>query len=356
MSSPATISAGFTRSSRSSRSPASTISPRARGSSCFRRSRRCSAAGMVTRVTGSRWLGLGVGLALVALPGSQFKNYIQLAQAANTACLIAPRFRRSRMRAPVAGHRRARRRGARADLSRARGARVLLHGDLGGRAAALAVRPPAALGRRLLGASPASSASPAAWSSRRHPCISHLRSQNLDAAISGTNTPAGLSFLQASLLYDVLEVKKPEMPEVWHKMAADRQAREAAAAAAATPDTRAEPAPAPPAPASTPVVYPPRTHRGGKQPGPHRRRRKPLCENVHGPGAKRLLPFLTYAPFVGFGVFSSSVSAVSSAQRGARRISARPPAMLWLLLAAPRSPPSRSFSSSGPIVRISRSS
>ena len=44
--------------------------------------------GVVSRVTGSRWLGLATGLLLVALPGSQFKNYIPLAEAANTACLI----------------------------------------------------------------------------------------------------------------------------------------------------------------------------------------------------------------------------------------------------------------------------
>ncbi len=44
--------------------------------------------GIVSRVSGSRLLGLGAGLLLVMLPGSQFKNYIQLAQAANTACLI----------------------------------------------------------------------------------------------------------------------------------------------------------------------------------------------------------------------------------------------------------------------------
>jgi hypothetical protein len=44
--------------------------------------------GIVKRATGSRWLGLAAGLALVVLPGSQFKNYIPLAEAANTACLI----------------------------------------------------------------------------------------------------------------------------------------------------------------------------------------------------------------------------------------------------------------------------
>ncbi len=44
--------------------------------------------GIVSRVTGSRWVGLGAGLLLVAFPGSQFKNYIPLAEAANTACLI----------------------------------------------------------------------------------------------------------------------------------------------------------------------------------------------------------------------------------------------------------------------------
>jgi hypothetical protein len=42
----------------------------------------------VTRVSGSRLAGLGVGLLVVMLPGSQFKGYIQLAQAANTACLV----------------------------------------------------------------------------------------------------------------------------------------------------------------------------------------------------------------------------------------------------------------------------
>ncbi len=44
--------------------------------------------GIVTRLSGSRWLGVGVGLVLVVLPGSQFKNYIPLAEMANTACLI----------------------------------------------------------------------------------------------------------------------------------------------------------------------------------------------------------------------------------------------------------------------------
>ena len=45
--------------------------------------------GIVARVTGSRWLGLAVGLVLIALPGSQFKNYIPLCEAANLACLLA---------------------------------------------------------------------------------------------------------------------------------------------------------------------------------------------------------------------------------------------------------------------------
>ena len=44
--------------------------------------------GIVKRVGGPRWLGVAVGLVLVVLPGSQFKNYIPLAGMANTACLI----------------------------------------------------------------------------------------------------------------------------------------------------------------------------------------------------------------------------------------------------------------------------
>jgi len=44
--------------------------------------------GIVTRVTGSRWFGLATGLLLVVFPGSQFKDYIPLAEAANAACLI----------------------------------------------------------------------------------------------------------------------------------------------------------------------------------------------------------------------------------------------------------------------------
>ena len=44
--------------------------------------------GIVKRVGGPRWLAIGVGLLLVVLPGSQFKNYIPLAGMANTACLI----------------------------------------------------------------------------------------------------------------------------------------------------------------------------------------------------------------------------------------------------------------------------
>lgn len=47
---------------------------------------------VVSRVSGSRLAGLGAGLLLVMLPGSQFKNYIQFAQAANTACLILLAF------------------------------------------------------------------------------------------------------------------------------------------------------------------------------------------------------------------------------------------------------------------------
>ena len=43
---------------------------------------------IVMKVTGSRRLGLVTGLLLVIFPGSQFKNYIPLAEAANTACLI----------------------------------------------------------------------------------------------------------------------------------------------------------------------------------------------------------------------------------------------------------------------------
>lgn len=44
--------------------------------------------GIVTRVTGSRWWGMATGLLLVVFPGSQFKDYIPLAEAANTACII----------------------------------------------------------------------------------------------------------------------------------------------------------------------------------------------------------------------------------------------------------------------------
>lgn len=55
--------------------------------------------GIVTRVTGSRWWGLATGLLLVVFPGSQFKDYIPLAEAANTACIIGllyidPKMRR----------------------------------------------------------------------------------------------------------------------------------------------------------------------------------------------------------------------------------------------------------------------
>lgn len=44
--------------------------------------------GIVIRVTGSRALGLVTGLLLVVFPGSQFKGYIPLAEAANLACII----------------------------------------------------------------------------------------------------------------------------------------------------------------------------------------------------------------------------------------------------------------------------
>ena len=44
--------------------------------------------GIIRRLGGARWLALGVGLVLVVLPGSQFKNYIPLAGLANLAALI----------------------------------------------------------------------------------------------------------------------------------------------------------------------------------------------------------------------------------------------------------------------------
>ncbi len=44
--------------------------------------------GIVRRLAGPRWLALAVGLVLVVLPGSQFKNYIPLAGMANLAALL----------------------------------------------------------------------------------------------------------------------------------------------------------------------------------------------------------------------------------------------------------------------------
>ncbi|MEI9897433.1 MAG: hypothetical protein WDN28_27150 [Chthoniobacter sp.] len=59
--------------------------------------------GIVSRVTGSRWLGLGTGLLLVVFPGSQFKNYIPLAEAANPRLHRPPALYRPGRPAEVAG-------------------------------------------------------------------------------------------------------------------------------------------------------------------------------------------------------------------------------------------------------------
>ncbi|EDY17165.1 hypothetical protein CfE428DRAFT_5347 [Chthoniobacter flavus Ellin428] len=95
--------------------------------------------GIVSRVTGSRWWGMVTGLLLVVFPGSQFKDYIPLAEAANTACLIHLLYIDPKMRRPMARLVRARRGGAGPHFPRARGAGLFLHSHLGAPVARLVI-------------------------------------------------------------------------------------------------------------------------------------------------------------------------------------------------------------------------
>jgi len=256
--------------------------------------------GIVTRVSGSRWLGLAVGLVLVVLPGSQFKNYIPLAEAANTACLIhlisvAPALRRKWFTAIALGA---------AVLGLTALVRVeiaiffaaiwtlLLLLVLLDKRLALAQR-----GARMLGGA-------AVWA----------------AVIVAVHVPPYVYFRGLGVESHLIE-QVPHWLQALHSGLQDQ--------IGGTANALSLPAPAPGAVAADASATPP--------PAPiidrSTLRRRPLSDIWSPVGLRnRLLAFLTYAPFIGFGVFFLG-GVISFARRVWRReFTLGEHSLKWLLL------------------------
>ena len=228
--------------------------------------------GIVARLSGSRWLGCGVGLVLVALPGSQFKNYIPLVEMANTACLIHLLHvdfaaRRKWFAAVALG-------GAVLGLTALLRVEIaiffaviwalLLLLILLDKRLALAQR----AAHLLLGAALLAAVAGAV----QVPPYLHLRTLGVEAHFLG-QIPTWFGFLRSSAKNQIEEAAKPA---------------------------------APPLPAPAPVVAPAAAPPAAQPPGPDRSTlpRRPVADIWSHVGLKfRLLAFLTYAPFVGFGIF-----------------------------------------------------
>ena len=269
----------------------------------------------VTRISGSRLLGLGVGLALIALPGSQFKNYIPLAQAANTACLVALVF------VPPAATRRWF--GGVAIGGVVLGLTYLLRIELGFFFSAIwlavlllaLLDRRAVLGQRCVSAMVGVVCLAGGLVVAQTPAYLHLRSQGLEGPYLNQYS-RWFGFLRASLMNEVLRVKQP-----------------AAAAAANLPPSKA---PAPTAgPASSPIALQPDAAGAPIADGQDRTTlvRRPFSETWTESGRKRLLPFLTYAPFIGFGAILFAGLAAFLRALWRREYQLDEPSMIWLLLA-----------------------
>jgi hypothetical protein len=259
-----------------------------------------------TRVSGSRWLGLGVGLALIALPGSQFKNYIPLAQAANTACLIAlvyldPNATRRWLRATAFG-------------GLVLGLTFLVRIELGFFFSAIwlgvlllsLLDRRALLRRRFTGAMAGLVCLAGGVLVAQAPAYFHLRAQGL-ATHFISEYASWFGFLRTSLAN---ELSSPQTP-----------------VAATVPA-------APVAEVSTPVTAAPLTTAAPVASLNDRTilLRRPLSEMWTESGKKRLLPFLTYAPFVSFAVVLL-IGIYSFFRALARRqFQLDAPAVLWPLL------------------------
>ena len=262
--------------------------------------------GIVSRVSGSRLLGLGAGLLLVLLPGSQFKNYIQLAQAANTACLIYlifvdPANRRKWLGAVVLG-------------GVVLGLTYLVRVELGFFFTAIwaLLLLVFLLDRRLpalrrLGATLAGIAALAGGVVvAQAPAYLDLRGRGLETQY-WTEYSSWFDFLRASLADQLQREKKPVPP------------------APAAPTPAGEAAAAPPAPAGGATMH------SAEHADRNTLPRKSVSTIWHGAWRDRMLAFLTYAPFVGFAVFfvAGLLGTVRSLARGEFALTAPP--LLWLL-------------------------
>ncbi len=224
---------------------------------------------IVARVSGRRWLGLGVGLLLVMLPGSQFKNYIPLSEAANTTCILAaiailPTLSRRWVLAVALG-------------GLVLGLTILVRVELGIFFAViwLGLLGLLLLDSRLAGLQRARVSAVsllvlvAGFLAPHVPAYLGLRSRGLESHLVGEYT-AWFRFLSSSV-----GINKP------------------------APDIRK------PAPAAAPVAV--ATQAPENEPEDREDRstlaRKPLSGILEGTYRERQLPFLTYAPFVGYGIF-----------------------------------------------------
>ncbi len=253
---------------------------------------------IVSRVSGRRWLGLAVGLLLVGLPGSQFKNYIPLAEAANTACILAaiailPALSRRWLLAVTLG-------------GVVLGLTILVRVELGIFFALiwLGLLALLLLDSRLAGMQRARMCAVsflvllAGFLVPHAPAYLALKSRGLESHLLGEYT-SWFRFLSGSV-----GINKPA-PDIKK------------AAPAAAPD-----APAAKAPESDPEEREDRATLA----------RKPLGGLLQGTYRERQLPFLTYAPLVGYAVFSllGLGGVLRVLVRGKFTIDAS--AMKWLLL------------------------
>jgi hypothetical protein len=271
--------------------------------------------GIVSRISGSRLAGLGAGLLLVMLPGSQFKNYIQLAQAANTACLIYLAF--------IDPAKRGKWLGAAALGGVVLGLTYLVRVELGFFFTAIWTllflvflldrRLP---GLRRLGTALAGVAALAGGVIvAQTPAYLDLRGRGLEVHYWAEYT-GWFDFLRTSLAEEFETKRISSSPPASAALAATPAPESAAAVS---------PAPEEPRGASATMHDATRVDRNILS-------RKPLSAIWHGVWRDRLLAALTYAPFIGFGVFfcAGLFGFLRSVGRGEFTLQARP--LLWLLL------------------------
>lgn len=263
--------------------------------------------GIVTRVTGSRWWGMATGLLLVVFPGSQFKDYIPLAEAANTACIIHfiftdPTLRRKWFGAAVLG-------------GVVLGLTFLVRVELGYFFSVIwllllvvsLLDRRAAITARFAGLFLGVIALVLGVVIVQAPAYTHLRSRGLEENYWAEYSD-WFEFLRASLHQ---RVKRPVPPL-------------AAGLVTPTPTQPAANAAAGDAPA--PAVHNPEN--GDRSVLP----RRPLSAMVGKGWRERILTFLTYAPIVGFGIFllAGLIGFLRSVGKSDFNLTAVP--MRWLLL------------------------